>query len=195
MPTVINYNGIKALNTVSGQISWKGSQSFSYGQARTYYIAATAWSFSLSISGSGLWGYQYGYAYVDYWTGSQWSQVYGSESEGRGSSYGNSWSFQHNYNGGSTNDVHGKHLWRLRVYIGDNSGSGSGTLYWGSTAQCTESIYNSYFKTKPIKSIACNISTSSSYESGSSFDTAMGAGYLRGNKITEARAAYVAAYS
>lgn len=195
MPTRIDFNGIKALNTSGGQISWKGSQSFSYGRSRTYYIAATAWSFNMSISGSGWWGYQDGSAYVDYWDGSQWKNVYGSYSDGSGSSYSHSWSWQHNYNGGATKDEHGKQLWRLRINIGDKSGSGSGTLYWGSTAQITEAIYNSYFKYEPIKSIACNISTDSTFANGSTFDSNMGSGFLRGVKITEARAAYVAAYS
>lgn len=148
----------------------------------TRYVYAPAFRAAVNVYGSGLWGAHNGALTVYYLNSSGgWTQAASLEcSEARGSGSDKGVNFYHNYDGGSSGDVHNIHTWKVVIW---SSGDGDGRLrIWaGGIEMCTPSWYNANCKTPGttgilIKGISGGIS-SSSYET---------TGSRRGTPITEA---------
>lgn len=154
----ISYAKIKEL---AGSTSWRHSYSGSTKGTYTYYIHAPVWYFSLTIKGYLAWGYCEGSLYVDYYNPSlkEYQNIYGSfHSVDKGSeSY--TWLIQHNYKEQGTYLTGGTGLFRVRMYIGGDSGSCSWQAYTGGIEMLPESTYNSYFKGKKIIGCMCEMNT------------------------------------
>jgi hypothetical protein len=147
---LINYTNYVALDGTA----WRSSKNIGRIGTYTYILTAPAFYVKVNIKGGGWWGYQEGSFYVypyDESTGTFSSKaVVGSYQTGRGSGYSYTWEWYHNYNGGSAEDIHDIHIWKVVVYIGNNDGSYSGNLYAGGLGCIKESLYADYFKNRPI---------------------------------------------
>ena len=184
--SLINYSNIKSLLGSS----WRSSVTVGYTGTYTYYVTAPAFHIDYWIKGSGWWGYQEGSIYVYRWNGSNFSTcVYSGSNSCRGSKNQISWAFSHNYNGGSSGDVHNCQLWKIVVYSGNNDGSSGGTLYTGGLGLVSESLYNSYFKNKLIYCSKGTYWTSSTYND-STFISNQGYSCMRGTKISVSSGTY-----
>ena len=182
---LINYANCKAMDGSS----WRHSTSLSgRNWSRRYYISAPAWHVTFTIKGSGLWGYQEGsfnvYAYNSS-TGKFDKKVYGSSQSLRGGSKSYNWNFSHNYNGGSSGDIHDLHLWCVDIYAGNNDGSTSGNIYTGGIGVFPESIYNSHFKGKTIYASKGDYwQKGNTYASDEAFLAGEGPSHMKGTKIS-----------
>lgn len=149
----------------------------------TIYVYAPAFYAVAKAFGSGLWGWHYAALTIYYLNSSGgWTQVWSDSCDIRGVGEMNSVSWSHNYNGGSSGDVHDIHTWKV---VGDLHGDGKGRLQieYGGIEVCGESWYNTYCKPsggKLIKGISCGVSSSSYETTGSN----------RGTPISEASGTY-----
>lgn len=191
---LINYANYKAM---AGS-SWFTSIGVGGGAGTTtYMIAGSTWAVDFRIWGSGLWGYQSGSLYVypfDESTGKfSETAVYGSWQSGKGASYGYAWQFYHNYNGGTSGDIHDCQLWKLVVTEGNNDGGSTGTLYVGGLGVLSESIYNSYFKGRKVycaRGDYWRLGSQYTYASEEAFLAAQGYSCLRGTLVSVSTGTY-----
>lgn len=155
----INYVNCK---TASGT-SWRKTQSFSKNYTSDWIITCNAFQCSLYLKGSGLWGYQEGSIYADYLspeTG-QWVNVWGVSTYKEGSSSSDRYTWNHNYNGGSSGDRHDVSIWRIRIRISGGSGTATAYVYWGGMGLIQEATYNSYYKGRPIIGVDADVAHNS----------------------------------
>lgn len=191
----INYANFCALNPASE--GWYGYRSLGgKGTTRTFYIAATAFRVWTSIQGSWVWGYQEGslnvYAY-DKNTGRFKSSPQLSWFDSvQGTSNHAGCGFYHNFEGGSSGDIHDCHLWKVVVYYGDNDGdSTDGFIQTGGLSLVPESIYNSYFKGRKIYCAKGDWwEQGGTYRTDEEFLSAQGYSCMRGTQISIATGTY-----
>lgn len=174
----------------TGAVSASWRSTYDSGKAgdlqTTRYVYAPAFEAQVNVYGSGLWGAHNGSLTVYYLNSSGgWTKAWSDScSEARGSGSDKAVSFFHNYNGGSSGDVHDAHTWKVVIW---SSGDGNGRLrIWaGGIEMLTPSWYHTYCVPsgtygRQIRGISGGIS-SSSYET---------TGSRRGTLITEASGNY-----
>ena len=165
-----------------GSSAWRNSNLNScYEDTVTLYIDAPAFLITFNLWENGL-DYKDGSCFISYWTGSSWIQVYGSEESVRGSAY--SWSFKHNVDGGSEDDVHDYHLWKIELTEGVGDGGSFYSIFSGGLEKVPASIYQSYFRGRKIIGVTCGIwEKGIDFSSDEEFLRDKGYGVLRGTPI------------
>ena len=152
----INYSNIV---NMTGSTAWRNSYGDDSRGSFTFYIHAPVFYVTYTISGSGIWGYQEGSIYIDgLLADGSWQNLFGSYQylEGDRNSY--TWNF-HFCDGDSGQTIGSTSLFRLRIYVGDNSGSGRWKVYTGGMEKLSEKIYNQYYKGEKIKGCMCEMNT------------------------------------
>lgn len=173
--------------------AWRDSASSSSRTTFTYCCAAPASMARVALYGSGWWGYQEGSLGAYYWNGSQWVQAYYVYDFFQGSGQGTTFEFRHNYNGGSSQDVHDIHLWKYVMYLQNGDGSASFSLYTGGLEMVPESIYDSYFAGRYLKALSgrkYRIGSGYDYPTDSAFLEAQGYAVRNGTPIGIASETY-----
>ena len=173
--------------------AWRDSASSTGRTTYVYCCAAPAIQAEVYLRGSGWWGYQEGSLTSWFWNGSQWVQAYHKYDYFKGSNQTGTFVFRHNYNGGSTDDVHDIHLWKFEMYLQDGYGGASFHLYTGGLEMVPESIYNNYFVGRYLKALSgrkYRIGSGYDYVSDSAFLEAQGYSVYRGTPISIASGTY-----
>ena len=160
-----------------GAASGRWRQSYDTGNTGsavypTIYVYAPALRAEATAHGSGLWGWQYAGLTIYYLNSSGgWTQAWSNSCTARGGTNSNSVSWNHNYNGGSSGDVHDIHTWKV---VGDIHGDGSGRIliHSGNIDVCTASWYHTYCVPsgtygRQIRGISGGLSSSSYETTGS----------------------------
>lgn len=148
---LINYTNYVALDGSSWR--YKGGTWTTSG-TYTFVVSAPAFQANCWICGSGLWGYQEAsvniYPYDESTGTFSTTAIFSKGGSVRGGSNKDEWTFNHNYNGGSSNDIHDCHIYKIVFYLGDNDGTKGCWLYTGGLGLVKESLYADYFKGRPI---------------------------------------------
>ena len=162
---------------------WRNSYLNScYQSTVTFYIDAPAFQVTFNLWGNGD-GYKEGSCSISYWNGSSWIQVYGS-TQGSASYFTKAWEFKHNVDGGTTEDVHDRHLWKIVLYEDSGSGGSFFNVYAAGLEKVPSSIYQSHFRGRKIIGVTCGIwEKGTDFASDDAFLTAKGYGVLRGTPI------------
>ena len=163
--------------------AWRNSYLNScYQSTVTLYIDAPAFQMSFSLwanSGS----YKEGSCSVSHWHGSFWVEDYSSSGSSRDNKVFQ-WAFRHNVDGGTAEDVHDRHLWKIVMYEGPGDGGSFFSIYAGGLEKVPASIYQSHFRGRKIIGVTCGIwEKGIDFSSDDAFLTAKGYGVLRGTPI------------
>ena len=174
-----------------GSSAWCNSYLNScYQSTVTFYIDAPAWQLQFNVWANS--GHKEGSCFVSYWNGSSWIQVYGSTESLYGQQDYHQWSFKHNVDGGTAEDVHDMHLWK--IVLDEDSGDGGSfyQVYSAGLEKVPALIYQSHFKGRKIIGVTCGIwEKGFDYATDDAFLADRGYGVLRGTPIAITSGTYL----
>lgn len=192
---LINYANYKAMD--GGSWRHKGGTWTSAG-SYTFVVSAPAFQANCWICGSGLWGYQEGgiqvYPYDESTGTFSSTAVFNKSGNVKGGSNKSEWTFNHNYNGGTSGDIHDCQIWKVTFYLGNNDGTKGCWLYTGGLGLVPESIYNSHFKGRLVYASKGDYwqikSSGTTYASIEACLNAEGYSHMRGTPVSVSTGTY-----
>lgn len=166
-----------------GSAAWRSNNINScYEGTVTLYVDAPAFQITFNLWGNGSEDKE-GSCFISRWNGLSWIRVYGS-TEHLDSVFSYSWTFKHNVDGGSEEDVHDCHLWKIVLTEGVGEGGSFYNIFSGGLEKVPASIYQNHFKGRKIIGVTCGIwEKGIDYASDEEFLSDKGYGVLRGTPI------------
>lgn len=191
---LINYTNYKAMDGAA----WRNQTSHIKSTGSyTFVVSAPAFQANCWINGSGLWGYQEGgisvYPYDDSIGTFSSTAVFNKSGNVRGGSKKKEWTFNHNYNGGTSGDIHDCQIWKVTFYLGNNDGTKGCWLYTSGLGLVPESIYNNYFKGRLVyasKGDWWQIKSGNTYSTVEACLKAEGYSHMRGTPVSVSTGTY-----